>query len=598
VLQLQHHPTFSLASALATARSTASSLTIIRWRTTALLVLFNVVVFYFFYDAVIDFTSLFYSFLIVKMLDALKKDPWPRSHYDLIEHYHAQYDRQIASGEYQPFLYPWGTFGAAIVIAYLLIPHQNRPWLKNSRYLVFAWITGFATYTVLYTRAKGMAPSFGVGLVSAWSVAWVAAIIICNDAQTDFQRIERLEGALKCSTPPEQSNNKEEKKDNEMAKGHLGPTKRHGSFAWQPYPLTPFIERIDWVLDIFCNFRGAGWNWRTSALPPPPKDIQEQLHRNSGDTAPPKTSNRIHAGQVRLYSSRSELLRANLTTFIKGYLLLDFLKTTIMHDPYFWGLIDRAPPSYFPFTLFSHSPVFVHIFRLLLSMLAVKTALQTIFSLGPLFFSFILGPAFLGARAEHWMYPETWASYAIVLDKGLAGWWGSWWHQTFRFAFQEPSRKIIEVLGVDGKSTVAKLGQLMTAFAMSGIVHASGSYTSQGKTYPLANPFLFFMLQAMGIFVETAVSKMFKGVGEKVPKSMMRTWTFVYVHVWFYYTAHLLCNDFARGGVWLFEPIPISLFRGLGFGADKRDGWFCWNEIFQVVRWHKGKSWWTTGIAF
>jgi hypothetical protein len=135
------------------------------------------------------------------MLDTLKQDPWPRSHYELIEHYHAQYDKQIASGVYKPFLYPWGTLGAALVIAYLLIPHQNRPWLKNCRYLAFAWIVGFAAYTMIYTRAKGMAPSFGVGLISAWSVCWVSALLICNDAQTDFQRIERLEGAFKSSKP-------------------------------------------------------------------------------------------------------------------------------------------------------------------------------------------------------------------------------------------------------------------------------------------------------------------------------------------------------------------------------------------------------------
>ena len=36
--------------------------------------------------------------------------PWPRSHHDLVEHYYAQYDAQVASGEFQPFLYPWGAW--------------------------------------------------------------------------------------------------------------------------------------------------------------------------------------------------------------------------------------------------------------------------------------------------------------------------------------------------------------------------------------------------------------------------------------------------------------------------------------------------------
>ena len=66
--------------------------------------------------------------------------------------------------------------------------------------------------------------------------------------------------------------------------GHLGPGKCHGDFAWQPYPLPPFIERLDWVLDIFYNSRGMGWNWRISGLPPRFRSssakTQVQIHRN------------------------------------------------------------------------------------------------------------------------------------------------------------------------------------------------------------------------------------------------------------------------------------------------------------------------------
>jgi hypothetical protein len=106
------------------------------------------------------------------------------------------------------------------------------------------------------------------------------------------------------------------------------------------------------------------------------------------------------------------------------------------------------------------------------------------------------------------------------------------------------------------------------------------------------------MLQAFGIFLEVVISAALRrtGVQKSVPQWAIRTWTFIYVHLWFYNTAHLLCNDFALGGVWLFEPIPVSLFRGLGFGAAKQDGWWCWAG--QVLRWHIGKHWWQSGLAF
>ncbi len=528
----------------------------------------------------------------------LGSDAWPHSHHDVIDHYYQQYDDQIASGEYEPFVYPYGAYGAFLVIIYLCIPHQNRPWLKKCRFLVWGVLVAFATYSITYQRARGMAPALGLGLVQFWSVVYVAALLVFNDAQTDFQRIERLEGVSgKChaSHPSKEggSRNQTDSNGHIPQKSTAGPRNRHGEFAWQPYPLTPFIERLDWVCDLFCNFRGAGWNWRLPTLPPPPKWVQEQLQRNSGDA--PTHSYRVHAGQVITYPSRQALLVANFKTLVKGYLILDALKTIMMHDPYFWGSLSRPPPPYFPFTLFTQ-PWTIHIYRLFLSMLAVKYALQTLFSLAPLVFSGLLGP-YIGARSEPWIYPETWGSFTIVLDKGLAGWWSSWWHQTFRFAFEAPSLALISYLGLKRRSIPAKALQVFIAFGLSGILHASGTHTAAGPTRPLSNSLRFFLNQALGILIEVTLSALLRrtGIQNHVPRWLMRTWTFVYVHVWFYYTAHLLCDDFALGGVWLFEPIPISLFRGLGLGASERDGWWCWGG--QVVRWHTGKYWWQSGIA-
>ena len=129
--------------------------------------------------------------------------------------------------------------------------------------------------------------------------------------------------------------------------GYLGPGKRHGDFACQPLPLLPFIGRLDWVLDIFCNFRGMGWNWRISGLPPP-KWVQEQLRENSGSDILQRDIRAAHSGIIRVYQTRAELLHANLKTLILGYLILDLLKVIVSHDPYFWDIPDRPPPAYLP----------------------------------------------------------------------------------------------------------------------------------------------------------------------------------------------------------------------------------------------------------
>ncbi|EUC49031.1 hypothetical protein COCMIDRAFT_2098 [Bipolaris oryzae ATCC 44560] len=527
---------------------------------------------------------------------------WPDSYHDVIKYHYAQYDKAIASGDYQPLLYPWAGIDLLLVTIYLLIPHQNRPWLKKCRFLAFAWVLLCAAFKIRYTLMRGLAPALVNGLINSWMTIWVFAILVCNDAQTDFMRIERTTGVFGSSKRSlfNGSSATKETDDHKTARDDVvnnstGPKDRHGEFAWQPFPLSPMLERLDWVNDILFNFRGMGWNWRISAVPPPPKAIQTQLHHNSGDIVP-KHSFKTHAGQVKQYATRGELLRSNLRTLATGYLALDIIKTAMMHDRYFWGYINHDPPSYLP-SLITSSPHMTHAYRMLLSMLGIKFALQCVFALAPLFFSGVLSPSLLGARAEPWMYPETWAPYSVVLDHGIAGWWGNWWHQTFRFAFQEPSRKLFEVLRLDRKSKAAKMLQLLIAFFLSGVVHASGSVTCVGDTQPLQGPMAFFLLQAVAIFVETWLTQLARaaGVGRGLPGWLKRTWTFVYVHVWFYLTAHLLCDDFARGGVWLFEPVPISILRGVGLGPDKHDGWLYWSG--QVIRWHAGETWWKSGLT-
>ncbi|KAJ9623693.1 hypothetical protein H2203_005955 [Taxawa tesnikishii (nom. ined.)] len=171
----------------------------------------------------------------------------------------------------------------------------------------------------------------------------------------------------------------------------LRPAQRTGSFTWQFYPRSPFIERLDWVADIFCNFRGMGWNWRINGLPPPPRAVQEQLYENAG-TQPSDADTHVSRTGARRYHDTPSLLRSNLIVAIRGYLILDLLKTMAVHDPYMWGvmgpggMLDSPPPAYLPASL-AAIPAIVKTCRLLLSLFAMFTALQTIFSLGPLFSS-------------------------------------------------------------------------------------------------------------------------------------------------------------------------------------------------------------------
>lgn len=559
----------------------------------------------------------------------------PATHNEALARVYARYDAAIGSGDFVPNVYPWAMLGALTCFVYLLVPHYNSPFLKSLRFPVWIFNACCSIYSIFYCRARNAAPAFGVGLISSWSMLWTFTLLVVHDAQTDFARIERTEGASASlrtngSTHPNGSthangsastngdaasnaSSREKKaplstvltiKDVDLSTERkklgttAGPRQRTGTFTWQHFPLSPFAERLDWVADVFCNFRGMGWNWRISGLAPPPRWVQQQLHENAGT---PLSDKDTHVGLdgTRRPHTRREALRAAWFTLVTSYLTLDLFKVIVIHDPYFWGFVDAPGPSFLP-SFILNSPILLRLFRLLISLNAIKMALTAIFSLAPIFFVGILGPRAIGARGEPWMFPDTFGSFRTVLDKGLAGWWGSWWHQTFRFAFNAPSKLVITCLHLNHRSLPARFLQLLIAFILSGCLHAAGSLTQAGHTTPLPGPFCFFFLQAFGIVGQGLLVQVLKsaGVVQRCPKLVRQLANFVAVHVWFYFTAPLLTDDFARGGLWLFEPVPLSPLRALGFG-DADSHWFCWKarEGSDWFRWHSGKHWWESGIA-
>lgn len=430
-----------------------------------------------------------------------------------------------------------------------------------------------------------------------------------NDCQTDFKRIERADnGALKkvdsngvpngsisngsVHKSPEDEASKNIQYLQKADKLATQPSwHRTGPLFWQEYPTRPFIERFDWVIDAFCAFRGTGWTFEIHGMPPLPPSINAELNsgtKPNGTTLDP-TILTSKTG-IRRFTSRSALLKDSLIRLAIGCLILDIIKATMHHDAYFWGYMDAPAPQWFPST----SPVLLKSYRLLFSLFGIHCALLQIFRLGPVFFTALP----LGVRAEPWMHPpDFYGNYSLVLEEGLAGWWGGWWHQTFRYAFEAPATRLLEYLNIDKRSQKGKPISLFVAFTLSGCLHACGSYTQLGDTRPLMGPFRFFVLQAIGIVLQMTVTQRLKKMGiiDKTPKLIRQLLNFLFVNTWMYFTAPLLVDDFAKGGVWLYEPLAISPLRLLGFGAKDDNGYDLW---YGLIFWRQSKHWWGTGIAF
>lgn len=507
-------------------------------------------------------------------------------------YYNALYHELTTSGYAHAFVYPWAGAGAFLVIAYLLLDHRENVVLQRLRIPVFAAVAVFQAWCILYMRARHPAAAFGVGLLSAWGVFWVSCMIGAGDAQSEWRRIEREEshgtGDGDGMVVANGSAMKKLESDDDRSST---PTKTR--LYWQSYP-TPFLQRLDWVADAFCSFRGVGWNFQTSTVPPLPAPadlaIPKSIQHSKNDII---TTSRIG---IRRFNNKADLARDTIPKLIIGYLVLDLVKVLMHRDAYFWGYMNAAGPTYLP-QYIRGSYMLLKSWRLLISLTAIYTCLWEIFRLGPALFCLILGPKWVGVRGEAWMNPpDMYGSFKCVLDDGLAGWWGGWWHQVFRVAFETHSKALLGRLKIETRSTEGKLTSLAVAFTMSGVLHACGSYTQLGDTRPFLGPMRFFLLQMVGIMVQAQTTTMLRkaSVFDGTPKVLRRITNFVFVHIWLYYTAPLLMDDFAKGGVWLFEPVAVSPLRGLGLGA-KDDGWFCWWN--GIAFWRSGEHWWDTGIA-
>jgi len=291
---------------------------------------------------------------------------------------------------------------------------------------------------------------------------------------------------------------------------------------------------------------------------------------------------------MRRFDTRRELLRYVLPRFIAGYILLVLLKVVLMTDPYFiLGPNNYALPNHLAWM----NPFWLKAWREIESLLAIYTALATFFALPPLVFHIILGPKYIGIKGEIWRYPWDWGDGNIALTKGLPGIWNGVWHQWFRQIFSAPTLYLTEKRFIKPRTPTARLVGLAIAFSISGLLHGAGSISLIPPTKPW-NPMLFFLLQAVGIALQTSFCRLFQAQIRNLPVAARKVGNLAYAVTWLFYTSPLLLDDLARGGIWLYELVPNIPLQALGLGQEG-DGWWCTHH---AGWWYTGRHWWESGI--
>ncbi|KAL6873196.1 hypothetical protein J3F83DRAFT_607117 [Trichoderma novae-zelandiae] len=533
----------------------------------------------------------------------------------------------LASGTAKPLLIPWCLLGPFVVPAlWLAVPHRRRTWFYHTRWLAMAVVVWSNVYHLRYVSSANMACAYAAGLASTWGTILSLNLLVWTRPQFDAARVRRVkkegglvkvanDGTTTIDDSPGQTddaavestgfdggkgsaNGHRNGSANELrarnmpirsSKSSTAQQQEEFEYIWEPYPSSGgFLERLGWATDLILSFRGAGWNWSVSSLPRP----QIPLQIAQGDKVDVVSIPAVSRSGYKRHHTTSGFVRDRLAKVVFLYLVLDFLSVYMTKDPYF--ILGPDHEGYLlPPHLRDVPPWLLLAYREILCLAGVYSAIEAVFAVSDLV-QYWLASRFYPSRAALFQFASTFGSFQQVLDRGLAGWWGGLWHQTFRMQFAAPATYLFREGRLQRGTPLASAVAGLVSFTQSGILHASGSFTSVPETRPWRAP-AFFFLQMVGILLQGLAARLLRGRVRVMPRVVRRAGNMVFALAWLYFTAGLFVDDLSSTGLWMVEPVPVSLFRFLGFGYEG-DHWWRWDKD-HLPKVYIGETWWQSGIA-
>ena len=453
----------------------------------------------------------------------------------------SKFHQQRGLDQISPFIIPTDFSNYILLIVYLMLM-RKLPRLSNVP--VSLAIMTLSGLSLRSSRTLGVAYGVIVGISSSVCVFLSANLLFLREPAVDLKRM---------ITSNSNTN-------------HAGDSKGEDK-QWQNMPSSAY-ERLFWVLDLLGSLRALHWSHG-----------QRQNH--------------TPAARIERNPKHTPSLLWTICKLLLIYLFTDLLKEIIAMDPYFWGYTEHDPPDYIKFAL--PLPVLVQVYRMLVAFATFYIALDLDYTICVLLFVNILGPSIAGTWGQDWAYRPLYGNLSSVATRGLQGWWGAWWHQCFRFILTSPTTAIINKLSIRKSGVIARTLGLVIPFLISGAIHACGSYTMWGNTRPM-NSFAFFALQPVGMALQITGSWSLSRLNlmNKIPPRVRKATNIAFAVFWLLLIFPLLADDFAKGGLWLTEPFPISVIQILGLGSQARSSelGFDYGLHFQ-----RGSSWWQTGLV-
>ncbi|KAK0667383.1 hypothetical protein QBC41DRAFT_396135 [Cercophora samala] len=536
-----------------------------------------------------------------------------------LSHLRSLFYTQLAQDKIKPLVLPSAFFGTLFLpLLYLSLPHKTRPWLYSARWLVAAAVLYINHHHLLATTSgSNVAVAYAVGLIACHGTVWALTVVVFTRPQWDAARVVK-------------------------------DTKMGGYYEWEFYPEgggTCWWGRVRWAGDLLLNFRCVGWNYAVGTIPSPPFPVVgrggeiggggRQRQRVEMEKMPVVTGQGYY-----ICETTGEFVRDRVWHVVWSWVVIDVWTTFGRGDPYIVLGPEYVHSSHYkinslPPGLEGLPRGVVSLGRSFLGITGVAAGLFYFHSIYQLVNYCVLGKGgldVLGVQGELWQYPSLFGGFGMVRDKGLGGFWGGWWHQTFRRGFSAagewafdvvttgetvPALRVRDTGGMNGKydndkerrarkPTRAKTAvTVLIAFFLSGLMHACGGLTSMSPTTKFWTPILFFVAQGVGVLVQGFVCQYFRGfIDRTFSPRWRRVGNLVIVAVWLQLTGWGLVDDMSRAGIWLFEPVPFSpvrwLVKVLGYGdmlgGNNANVWRLDEEYGLRWWWGRGGRWWESGL--
>jgi hypothetical protein len=332
------------------------------------------------------------------------------------------------------------------------------------------------------------------------------------------------------------------------------------------------------------------WNFVIPSIPhPPPPEKLGSMERVKLELIPRTT----RSGYSR-YLTKRGYLAGRICSLALSTVLQDAVTTFAAADPFFvYGLNSDGvlPPA-----LSSISSPLLHIVRGITVLTGSYALVFTILGYVDII-QYFLGGYFFPVRREPWYHSSLFGSPTGILNRGLAGFWGVCWHQTFRVNLTAPVIWLERHGFLRRGSSSARIALYCFAFLNSALMHAAGSFTAVPTTKP-HHHLLFFSFAVIGVVLQQAFCRLFRVQLATVPLGVRQIGNALFVMAWLALTYLPLAQDFIDVDIFIAEPVPVSIVRGLGFGVeeDRAMWWNRWDRGYWPT-WYKGSNWWNSGIA-